>query len=89
MTPKQRFRIALARKQPDRLPCAVSFNTETTGGLYSFGGLSAKEKIMRHLGVEDFDAVLERLGVDSWSLDPRPLPPDAEREKRWKRFQEG
>ena len=72
MTPKQRVRTAMARRQPDRVPSNVSFNTSTESGPIKTGGPSAQEKIMAHLGTEDYEDVLRRLGCDIRPLSPRP-----------------
>ena len=76
----------MARQRPDRLPASVSFNTSTQSGPINTGGPSAQEKIMAHLGTDDYEQVLRRLGVDARYLIPRPS--DGGKEK-WARFREG
>lgn len=89
MTPKERVRAALVRKRPDRLPALVSFNTSTESGPIKTGGPSAQEKIMRHLGTDDFEVVLQRLGIDIRKLHPWPREPDPEVRRKWNAFREG
>ncbi|MFA5863922.1 MAG: uroporphyrinogen decarboxylase family protein [Phycisphaerae bacterium] len=86
MTPKERVRAAMSRKKPDRLPCAVSFNTETKGGPLNLEGISAKQKIMNYLNVDDYEKVLRRLGIDVRVLAPRSPEPDPD--KTWLKFLE-
>ena len=69
MTPKERVRTALARRKPDRLPTFVSFNTSTVGGPINTGGPSAQQRIMEHLGTDDYEQVLQRLHIDIRKLN--------------------
>ncbi len=89
MTPKERVRTALARRQPDRLPSFVLFNTDTRSGPINTGGPSAQEKIMRHLQTDDYEVVLRRLGVDIRELAARPAEPDGDREAAYARITQG
>ena len=88
MMSKERVRTALARRTPDRLPAMVSFNTETQGGLFNLAGLSARDKIMRDLGTDDYENVLQRLGIDVRILSPRSVPVNFDAQTRYRRFQE-
>jgi len=89
VTPKQRVRAALARKQPDRLPANVSFNTDARSGPLRVEGPSAREKILRHLGTDDYEQVLRRLGIDVRVLGPRPAEPGPDGQARLGEFAEG
>jgi uroporphyrinogen decarboxylase len=89
MTPKERVRTALARRQPDRLPSFVLFNTDTRSGPINTGGPSAQENIMRHLQTDDYEVVLRRLGVDIREVAARPAGPDADREAAYARIAQG
>ncbi|OHE72602.1 MAG: hypothetical protein A2007_06490 [Verrucomicrobia bacterium GWC2_42_7] len=89
MTPKERVRIAMAKKQPDRLPASVSFNTDTKSGPIKTGGLSAKEKIMQYLQTDDYERVLRRLYIDVRNLGPRPLKDDPCRDEKFRNFFHG
>ena len=90
MTSKERVRTALARKQPDRLPAMVSFNTETTdSGPVNFGGISAQEKIIRDLGMADYEGVLQRLGIDIRTVGPRRMEVDFDGKARLTSLEDG
>ena len=89
MTPRQRVRTAMARGQPDRLPCHVTFNTDTESGPIKTGGPSAQARIMRHLGTDDYEVVLKRLGTDVRTLNPRFHEKTPAQKQKWQAFCEG
>lgn len=72
MTSKKRVRTALARHKPDRMPCMVTFNTDTqNAGIFRVDDISAKEKILSYFETDDYETVLKRLGIDIRCLSPR------------------
>ncbi|MFA5865050.1 MAG: uroporphyrinogen decarboxylase family protein [Phycisphaerae bacterium] len=89
MTPKERVRTAFGRGRPDRLPASVIFNSETEGGLFRIGAISAEEKIKRYFRTDDYEVVLKRLGIDARWLRSRTPQKDPDRETRWHGFVRG
>jgi len=68
MTPRERWLAVLGREKPDRVPMDYWTTDE------------ARDKLMRHLGVSDEQAMLKRLHIDRpITVSPRyvgpPLPP--------------
>ena len=82
LTPRQRVKIALEHKEPDRIPIGFESTPEVTKSLKSFLGIETDDELLKRLGVDIrkvfpnyigpknlyFDHGLDSTGKDIWGI---------------------
>lgn len=78
MSPRERVLKALRHEEPNRVPLDATFDTSSSdsSGVYHIDSPNAQEEMMNHLKTDDFEVVLERLGVDVRRIEPKWNYPD-------------